>query len=315
MKGLAWFARQVPSEGFSDVHEGRVGEKEIPHSDQWVQPPAQAGNYHPENFNRKQVIKGKNRGGVTNMLIEEIYQSDECNVNKTPHNATYENGRFVYAYPPAFQNSRSVNKMIAVRRIETKNERFLINFRFDIDTSEESSEREAVLLQVPTDYTIEQILKEIKNQFEEKFMQLFELELVYRPSTHQVVMRVTGCMKWSITRLNDNDDFLKLMNVTDFNSVYGQKLVNGEGWVFKDVRSRDDQDVFIHASFVTNTTSGYLGRGGEFYTTPSKIYPDDGQNFFTLEVSLDGYHKVQMPYENFIVELTFIIDSENYMGS
>jgi hypothetical protein len=74
-------------------------------------------------------------------------------------------------------------------------------------------------------------------------------------------------------------------------------------------------DIFLHASFVSNSTSGYLGRGGEFYPKPSKIYPDDGQSFFYIETSLDGHNRVALPYDNFILELSFIIDSDNFHGA
>jgi hypothetical protein len=112
MNGLAWFAQQVPSEGFSDIGEGRVGEKEIPHSDQWIRSEDDRRvNYRPDQFNRKQVLKGKNRRTETTVMIEEIYQSDECEINKEMHNATYENRRFVYASMSTRSGPRTCRKI------------------------------------------------------------------------------------------------------------------------------------------------------------------------------------------------------------
>jgi hypothetical protein len=75
----------------------------------------------------------------------------------------------------------------------------------------------------------------------------------------------------------------------------------------------DRQDLFIHASFVGNTAAGFLSRGYEFYSNLSKIYQVEyPQSTFFFEVSFDGVHKVQLPYENFIVELSFIIDVNDY---
>jgi hypothetical protein len=132
-KALAWFARQVPTEGFSDVNEGRVGEKEIPHSDQWISPPEKVGAYRPDRFNRKSVIKNRNKGGFSTTLIEEIYQSSEYAVNTAPHGATYEQGRYVFRYPAGWQNSSSVNKRIAVRRIQTRPRDYFVSFIVTID--------------------------------------------------------------------------------------------------------------------------------------------------------------------------------------
>jgi hypothetical protein len=76
----------------------------------------------------------------------------------------------------------------------------------------------------------------------------------------------------------------------------------------------DRKTLFLHASFVTNTTSGYLGRGGEFYPKPSKMYRHDNRPDFFVETSLDGYHPVKLPYENWILELSCILDADDYQS-
>jgi hypothetical protein len=77
----------------------------------------------------------------------------------------------------------------------------------------------------------------------------------------------------------------------------------------------DRRDLFIHGSFVTSSAQGYLGRHGEFYTQPNKIYYTDfPTKQFYLEVSFDGFRPVELPYENFIVELIFLIDEEEHVG-
>jgi hypothetical protein len=76
----------------------------------------------------------------------------------------------------------------------------------------------------------------------------------------------------------------------------------------------DRKTLFLHASFVTDTTAGYLGRGGEFYPKPSKMYRHGNWNDFFVEVSLDGYHKVPMLYENWILELVLILDADEYQS-
>jgi hypothetical protein len=114
---------------------------------------------------------------------------------------------------------------------------------------------------------------------------------------------------WS---LHGSDDLVRLFNypLAQIADVYGGDYNVMK--VFENVWNRES--LFIHASFVTYTRGGYLGRDGEFYDTLTKVYPDDGQNFFSLWMSTDGYHITEVPYYDFIVELTFIIDSDDYMG-
>jgi hypothetical protein len=60
----------------------------------------------------------------------------------------------------------------------------------------------------------------------------------------------------------------------------------------------------------------YLGRGGEFYTKPSKIYPftSNGGDSFWVQPSFDGRTLNKLPYENFIIELALIVNSKRYQS-
>jgi hypothetical protein len=74
-------------------------------------------------------------------------------------------------------------------------------------------------------------------------------------------------------------------------------------------------ELFIHSSFVVYTSYGYLGRSGEFYTKPSKIYDFTyDTRLFYFQISFDGFKPVNLLYENFIVELSLILDSRRFEG-
>jgi hypothetical protein len=322
MNGLAWFARQVPSEGFSDIGEGRVGEKEIPHSDQWIKPEQSTeskGSYRPDKYNKRQVMKGKNKQNETDIAIEEIYQSNEWEVCKYHHNATYNNGRYEYSYPNAFQMSRSVNKSIAVRRIESKARSYYLDF--NLETANPAAEKN-IQVNIPASFRIDQACEAISTEINSAFAASeVTFQIYYSPddnrvrmSNYKLVDRARVPVQFKIHRVGENDDLLKLFNfpLKNKDAFYSPNSNYTLERVFTNVWNRET--LFIHASFVTYTLSGYLGRDGEFYTQPSKIYPDDRQTYFTLHASLDGDHTVELPYENFIVELTFIIDSDDYMG-
>ena len=72
---------------------------------------------------------------------------------------------------------------------------------------------------------------------------------------------------------------------------------------------------FIHASFVTGTSFQYLGRSGDFYPKPSKMYQFTGNSTdFTLAVSYDGRVPVKTDEIDFIVELAYIYTTGEYMA-
>jgi hypothetical protein len=92
-------------------------------------------------------------------------------------------------------------------------------------------------------------------------------------------------------------------------ALFGTDRAEGEILTFKNVRNR--RTLFLHASFVPH--GSYLGRGGEWFPAPSKIYPDPQEQFFYVELSFDGYKRVALPYENFLLELSFIIDYSSFL--
>jgi hypothetical protein len=114
----------------------------------------------------------------------------------------------------------------------------------------------------------------------------------------------------NLTFTQVNEDFYRLLNIEpDRRNGY---LNNAQRrFEFPNVWNRTG--LYIHASFVNNIDGGYLSHGDEFYTSPSKQYKVEYPiSTFFFETSFDGYHKVPLPYENFIVELSFLIDVEDY---
>jgi hypothetical protein len=108
---------------------------------------------------------------------------------------------------------------------------------------------------------------------------------------------------------SNNTEFWELLNVDPYPPALQTPFVVSHS--FQNVWDR--KTLFLHASFVTSTTAGYLGRGGEFYPKPSKMYRTAGPDFY-IETSLDGYHPLPMPYENWILELTCILDADDYQS-
>ena len=123
-----------------------------------------------------------------------------------------------------------------------------------------------------------------------------------------------------------NDDFNTCFNVTDTVEAHGdyassfslgitneQKSYNTSIYKFLNVWNR--RYCFVHASFVSGTSFQYLGRSGDFYPKPSKMYKFNGNTTdFTLAISFNGYTPIRTNEISFIVELAFIYTTGEYMA-
>jgi hypothetical protein len=84
---------------------------------------------------------------------------------------------------------------------------------------------------------------------------------------------------------------------------------------FTNVWNRIPEQLYFHASFVNHTQFNYLGKPDDFYTKPSKIYSADNLPMdFYFWMSTDIMHPIALPFERFIIELAFIIDSHDYQS-
>ena len=82
---------------------------------------------------------------------------------------------------------------------------------------------------------------------------------------------------------------------------------------FQNVWNRES--LFVHASFVTGTSFQVLGKNGEFYTKPSKMYRFNGNSpDFYFELSYDGIHPIRHKFARFIVQLAYIYNDADYMA-
>jgi hypothetical protein len=305
-KGLAWFSRQIPTEGFSDINEGRLAETEIPHSDQWIDGIGKsAGSYKPDEFNIRNVLRDRNGRGISKIIVEEIYQSGEYRLTDGIglHNASYLDGRFIYESPTNWINANTVNRTIALRRCDATPREYNFVIRFRIDQGAAHN----IKIWASPDTTLLDTVEMIRRQMvREAHLNRDEIEWLYTDNEVQIGTTAGH----TIEILNAGDDFFEMMNVEEARRA--GYLNNPQQMLsFPNVWNRTD--LYIHASFVNNTAAGFLSRGNEFYTSPSKQYKVEYPiSTFFFETSFDGYHKIPLPYENFIGELSFLIDVDNY---
>jgi hypothetical protein len=209
-KGLAWFSHQIPTEGFSDVSEGRINKQEIPHSDQWLPTIGHNDSDRPDTFNRKNVMKDRNGRGVSLIIVEEIYQSGEYRLEGGVglHNAQYQAGRFIYESPANWINAGTVNRTIALRRCDVKARNYNFGMKYKIDDGATYS----IFASITSDMSIHDAMNEIARQMYKGANKPVGIKIlgVYVLNTAVIT---TGDNNHKITLIQVDDEFWELLNV------------------------------------------------------------------------------------------------------
>ena len=309
------FAKAVQKIHPDDIEKGRRGETGIPHSDQWIDRGFPDKESKMWKYNRKNIMKDENGRGVNRGLSEELFQARETRdeLLRSVHNSFYADGRYNYQLPASWHNT--LNKRIAVRRIETPANDYALTVALT-GTAGTTVVNQLFDCFIPSSYSMAEALSAIMVQSKVKgwtktpatAVVFPELRLHY--DNYTVILEIVGAGANFITEIQDAS-LLKLFNVSEQDQ--GTILTDTRP-VFEFKNVWDRKVLFLHASFVSDTTSGYLGRGGEFYPKPSKMYRYDNNPNFFIETSFDGYFKVPLHWENWILELTLIHDADDYQS-
>ena len=292
------------------------------------------------------VMKPHRTRGESKYMLEEIYFSDLCGdienkdangeiIGINPQKAWYDNGKYRFQFPSLWYQSACNNKAIGLRNIELSPD--AVKFRLQVKFYERgSTESEYVqigdtkylLLQFLPHTSLMEIMSEVASKMQTRVdadevlkgkgifiywsynyrdaSAAFELCTYRYPDKDRIVFEIyaddmreywkTECGFWEC--FNTNEDYMT-----------GKRRV----YEFKNVWNR--KDIFVHASFVNGTSFQFLGKNGEFYTKPSKMYRFNGNSpDFYFELSYDGIHPVQHKFARFIVQLAYIYNDADYMA-
>jgi hypothetical protein len=279
--------------------------------------------------------------------MEEIFQALEYNMGGALHKAYFDNGRYYYNFPESWFNTPTQNKAVALRRISTTAKPYNFTIYFTIERKPDGATDynvEKIIRKIihirPTD-DMDQAMSILTLAMNRSIQDAFrtEVDKEYMVQSYYTYDGDVLEIHWKLddTLLENKYEFrirwlMPTMFHFGFYQLLNQPLADPSGyapypvgydltvstglldakWTFQNVWNRTN--LFIHASFVTYTSYGYLGRGNEFYTKPSKIYAFNDPHQFFFEVSFDGIHKTILRYENFIVELALILDSRRYQS-
>ena len=297
--------------------------------------------------NISQVITGKPPKGINKYMLEEVFFSDSC-FNKgeyNPQNARFEDGKYYFDLPSLWYNHLSNNKAVALRKIDIHAPTMNISADFTVTRVKAStgvSENRTfhVSLSIPPNqptYTvITQIAREVNKGLSPSSAQQWatdpyntvQLEACYYYKDNTAELNLArsylhlqnpGDYHYNLTISNMNDDFYTLFNI-DYHEAselpFEQATAVEDGTIeyeFKNVWNREF--CFVHASFVNGTSFNYLGRSGEFYTKPSKMYRFGGSSQqFYFELSFDGRTPIEFPLGQFCIDLAFIYHDKDYQA-
>ena len=304
--------------------------------------------------NISQIMSGKPARGINKYMLEEVYFSESCEIidpkdyDKTginnPQNAFFRDGRYYYDFPALWYNTLSNNKAIALRKIDLRAE--TLNIKFTITVKRYASGASGypaassvdigVVVQpnMSTFSILQNIARQVNTAISRNGRKHFnttpektvELEPFYNYETSTASLEMnrayavpeagdTHYFSFKIHDLNeDAEKFFKKKNAEL--PVYVEVLNNRDGtnrYDFANVWNREF--LFVHASFVNGTSFNYLGRSGEFYTKPSKMYRFGGSSQqFYFEVSYDGRTPVKDRIGVFCIDLAFIYHDKDYQA-
>jgi hypothetical protein len=331
----------------NDTFQGREDTRFIPISDQWGLSPdlpmnAQTAHKHsfkydvpeapevhvkkshrPENYHRKNVLTDSNGRGVSTELVEDIFHSWEgwSDTHPNPHNARWnkETGKYNFDYPASWLNAGTVARAVALRSIQVIPAAISFSMRLMFKSDDGPplpATQVEIFLDIPEKYSIDQALSAICKTVNKVIPKGFPSKLCYAWDSETMVASLflrnnngdppTGEMDI----LEVGEGFSRLFNVPSDDRM-DELLEDTQSWSFPDVWDR--KNILVHASFVTNSSFHYLGTNGEFYTSPSKIYY---QNFtgndFEVFLSVNGVTPLALYYQEFSIELSFIVDRKHY---
>jgi hypothetical protein len=289
----------------------------------------------------KQVMHDDNGPAVYRQVQDEIFLSKQCerdaegkSLYPNPHDARIENERYCFHFPATWYYSHAVNKAIGLRTITLIPRWYTFDLQFRIinpmgdtirpilthtitphmDMGEIASKMEFLIDQAIRRLTISPAgdthdlwvrpLCKFNNDARTFTIQFTSYNQAARPIEDYTIVIDVGT----------EDDFFNTLNVPE-NDRGNYALYSSPVMTFYEVWNRDPNQLYFHASFVNHTQFNYLGRTGDFYPKPSKIFTADNLPMdFYFWITTDIMKPILLHGERFIIELAFIIDSKDYQS-
>ena len=292
------------------------------------------------------IMKPHRTRGESKYMLEEIYFSDLCGdienkddngqlIGINPQKAWFDNGKYRFQFPPLWYQSTCNNKAIGLRSVELVPDSvsFAITIQFYRRENTESEYAEI-------GNQIQIIQQFLPNTSLMEILSTLTLDINNKKSDDAALKNIPFKVGWRYNYKNseaalfifpggtvtDIDKYMMLITVEKqeeymsqcgfyecFNTTEQYLSVKRRKFIFNNVWNRGS--LFVHASFVNGTSFQVLGKSGEFYPKPSKMYRFNGNSpDFYFELSYDGIHPIPFKFARFIVQLSYIYNDADYMA-
>ena len=295
----------------------------------------------------KNIVNGTEGRGINKYMLEEVYFSTSCedeNATKNnPQNAHYEGGRYYFDFPDLWYNHLSHNKAIGLRRIDLYPDPLNLEFRLVLKRAKDGVQNSEIPLYISMaispNQTMKSILDDICRQatrfynstgdgtakwaskdktcrFIANYNYASSIGSIEAVRTYVLNEGEVDAYHFALKIDTLNDDAKKFFNIKDGDEFPGYIPTTGgkDGTLkYESPGMWNREFLFVHASFVNGTSFNYLGRSGEFYPKPSKMYKfAGGSNRFYFELSYDGRTPIRDKVADFCIDLAYIYYDKNY---
>ena len=282
----------------------------------------------------KRLINGREGRGVNRYMLEEIYFSKAVELENglNPQEARYSDGKWYFNFPDMWYNNLSTSKAIGLRKIDVFAKPFwcsvgLTPYKWkNGDTDVTRGKTVYWREHIGVNTTASDILSKLRAKFAVALPQQSEFsgtdaqwEFDWRSGEGNIEIVVPdtakASAKYGFVLEFYTGDTRKFFNL-ETSKLGTLPTKDSDGTLKFDFHSIWNREfAFIHASFVTGTSFNYLGRSGEFYPAPSKMYPasHSSQQFY-FEISFDGMHPAKFSDLIFIIDLAYIYYDKDYNG-
>ena len=249
--------------------------------------------------------------------FDELYTNYDLSVDETYSAA---NG-YPFDYPTRWLNDPSMNKRIAIRRLDATptSHSFTLILKANVDEGDEMEEFQKVSRIDITEYdNLIKVMNHICSEFSYSLDDETSkggLGFEYDNSTNRLelyfINSANNSVNFSIKsydEANDNDlvEFLKFLNqpyTKEFRDLCNNET---EFKIFHEVWNRDR--LHFHASFSTSRRK-FIGKRGDFYQNLSLLYPPPtNESTFYIRMTSNGIKNILLRYCEFDVQLCFIVN-------
>ena len=248
---------------------------------------------------------------ATTESFDEIYTNFDVSV-KEDYLASLG---YPFDYPTKWLNDPSMNKRIAIRRLDVlpSSHSFTLTVKADVNESEERiTYTSTATIDVSYQDSLIKVLNHICNTFsytidENKYGLKYEYNINENKLKFEFINALDQSCAFAIDgEINELDDFIEFLN--QGNILFCRSQLQGMTTIkeFNEVWSRDR--LYFHASFSTSRRK-FIGKQGDFYQNLSLLYPSPtNESTFYIRFSSNGVKNILIRYCEFDIQLCFIVN-------